>query len=362
MSSYKKTYVLPFKYEIPTYTDIFKDKHSIFGIWIKYFKRYCFIFLRGQKQLEVSRISREHRDILWINFSAPSLGDSLMDLSSRVLLSEKRVDLLSDKKNAHIYKDDNFFNAVFTEEMELSNNRYDLIILDSYSTRSISIKAKVAYYVPFVGMYGYFNGPEVNRVLFSFHRMNHLIGYPKSENEINNSAKTYISISPDDNEVINKLQLPKKFISIALGGEWSYRTFKNWCKVIQRIIVLNPNIKIALTGSSNAISYENLILENLPSNNLLSFVDRFSYKQTTQIIAKSELLLCCDGGLMHAANALGVKVLPLFARLGSEMQLTSTCSCYPLFDKLDVNNISIEDIVINFCKALNLDYIHPENE
>ena len=32
-------------------------------------------------------------------------------------------------------------------------------------------------------MFGFYNGPEVNRVLFSFHRMNSLLGYIKSENE-----------------------------------------------------------------------------------------------------------------------------------------------------------------------------------
>ena len=48
----------------------------------------------------------------------------------------------------------------------------------------IKIKSKVAPKIFFVGIYGYFNGPEVNRILFSFHQMNNLLGYAYSENEI----------------------------------------------------------------------------------------------------------------------------------------------------------------------------------
>ena len=50
-----------------------------------------------------------HKEILWINISAPSLGDSLTDLSSRTMLSDRKVDLFTDKKNSDLYKDDFIF-------------------------------------------------------------------------------------------------------------------------------------------------------------------------------------------------------------------------------------------------------------
>ena len=77
----------------------------------------------------------------------------------------------------------------------VDKNKYDLVIIDSYSSRSMRVKAEVAPSLNYVGMYGFFNGPEVNRTLFSFHQMNNLLGNIKEEDEILNLAKNHISIS-----------------------------------------------------------------------------------------------------------------------------------------------------------------------
>ena len=139
---------------------------------MKFLRRYLFLFFLKQKNLELLSILPNHQKILWINVSAPSLGDSLMDLSSRVLLAGRSVDLFSDAKNINLYLDDQYFNNVYSKASQLNNHEYDLVILDSYSTRSIKIKAKVAPNTVFVGMFGYFNGPEVNRILYLYHQMN----------------------------------------------------------------------------------------------------------------------------------------------------------------------------------------------
>ena len=358
MFKYKKIHTLPFKFEIPNYTREFLKKKSTTKSWIKYFKRYLYIFFKGQHSLEVFKISGEHLNILWINFSAPSLGDSLMDLSSRTLLFDKKVDLLTDKKNAHLYHSDLSFSSVFTDKKEVVNICYDLVIIDSYSTTSIKIKTDVAPLVPFVGLYGYFNGPEVNRVLFSFHQINSLLGYPYSESDINNKAKCSLSISTDDDELIKSLKLPTKFVAIVIGGEWEYRTYNNWDKVIEQLLLIDNNLKLILLGSENAKDSEKVILEKIPTLNLESYVAKFTFNQTAQIISQANLLLCCDGGLMHAANALDTKIIPLFARLQVELQLTISCKSFPLFDSIDVNNISVDDVILKYTEAANSDHNH----
>jgi len=362
MLNFKETYTLPFKFWIPNYIDIFLKNMSATYRWIKYFKRYSYINLKGQGSLEVESISEAHKNILWINYSAPSLGDSLMDLSSRILLKDKKVDLLTNLKNGHIFESDKFFRNVFTNQSQVINNFYDLVILDSYSTRTIRLKSEVAAQVQYVGMFGYFNGPEVNRVLFSFHRMNHLLGYSKTESQINSLAKCHMTISKDDKRVVSELNLPNKFIAIVLGGEWKYRTYNNWVKVIEHLLLLDKSMNIVTIGSSNAIKTNEIILEKFPKSNLTSFIAEYSFNQTAQIISKSMLLICCDGGLMHAANSLGVKVLPLFARLNAEMQLTQSCIADPISDEFDVNNIQYEEIVMKYCEIFNLDYNHHQSE
>ena len=49
MLSFKKTYLLPFKFEIPNYTQEFLKQGSIIKAWIKFIKRYLFIVLKTAK-------------------------------------------------------------------------------------------------------------------------------------------------------------------------------------------------------------------------------------------------------------------------------------------------------------------------
>jgi len=362
MLNFKKTYTLPFKYEIPHYIEDFLKQKALFNRWIKYFKRYLFIILNGQRKLELFSILPKHKDILWINISAPSFGDSLMDLSSRVLLEGRNIDLFTIKNVDDIYSTDKSFNNVYSNEEIASKNKYDLVILDSFSSRSIKVKCRVAPRANFIGMFGYFNGPEVNRALFSFHQMNNLLDYKMSEKEINSITRTSISISKVDKDLINKINLPDKYIAIVLGGEWEYRTYNKWDEVIEYIIKNHHHISIALIGSGNANVIANKLIKQFPSNNLLNYVSKFTFNQTAQIIKQADILICCDGGLMHAANASNKTIVPLFARLSSKMQLTDCINAFSLFDKEDVNNISVEEVVKKYNEAISFVDNHLQGE
>jgi ADP-heptose:LPS heptosyltransferase len=347
-SFFRRTYLFPFKYEVPCFLQ-FQNKKSL-GHFLKFFKRYIYILIKKQNNLELNSINQMHKNILWINMSAKSLGDSLMDLSSRVMLKDKNIDLFTDKKNAHIYLNDSFFDNVYTKVIDIKENKYDLTIIDSYSTRSIKIKSKISYDSAYVGMYGYFNGPEVNRVLFSFHQMNHLLNYKKSEAQINSFAKSSLSISYLDKEIVDNLAL-EKYITIALGGEWQYRTYNKWLEVVDQLLIEDKELNIILIGSQNANNIATKILSKFPEGNVINFVSKLSFMQTAEVIKRSEILLCCDGGLMHAANAVNVKIIPLFARLTPKMQLTDSVQSFPLFDEIDVNNILVKTIVSKYLEV-----------
>ncbi len=351
MSSYKKTYTLPFKFDIPNYSEAFLAETSDLKRKLKYIKRFFYILVKRQSRLEVFNILPTHNRILWINLSAPSLGDSLMDLSSRIMLKERKVDLFTDRKNADLYENDFIFSTIFTDIKQLTSKKYDLVIIDSYSTRSIRIKANIANEAIFVGMYGYYNGPEVNRVLFSFHQMNNILGYTKNEDEINKIAKTSISISRRDEEIIQQINLPFKFIAFATGGEWNYRTYKKWDCVIEKLLSQDKDLNIILVGSDNAINSSRAIMDKFAGYNVSNYVAKFTFNQTAEIISKAQILLCCDGGLMHSANAVDTPIVALFARLTKEMQLTKSNSSFSIFDKDNVNNISVEDILKKYNEA-----------
>jgi len=358
MLSFKNTYSLPFKFGIPNYTTNFLDSTSLISRFTKYSKREIFLYLKGQKKHEVFNISEHQSSILWINLSASSLGDSLMDLSSRALLKNKRIDLFTDEKNAKLYSDDLFFSSVYTNKDENIKSNYDLVIIDSYSTRSIRVKSKVAPSTPYVGMFGHYNGPEVNRVLFSFHQMNNLLGYPKSEIEINSSAACSMFISNVDKDFIKELSLPSQYITIALGGEWPYRTYDKWINVIEILVKKDKKLNVVLVGSDNATKLASEIMEIFSDCNLFNCVGKYTFSQTSQIILKAQLLMCCDGGLMHAANALNTPVLAMFAKLRPQMQLTKSNKVFPIFDDSDVRNIKFQDLLEIYYKSTKLDHTH----
>ena len=87
--------------------------------------------------------------------------------------------------------------------------------------------------------------------------------------------------------------------------------------------------------------------------NIYNCVNQYSFNQTAQIISQSDVLLCCDGGLTHAANSLNKTIIPLFARLTPAMQLTDCVNAFPLFDDTDVNNITTEDVIERYKEAIN---------
>ncbi len=362
MSNFSKTYTLPFRFDIPNYTQDFLDQTPKFKRWLKFIKRYLYIVLKRQKNLEVFYILPKHENILWINVSAPSLGDSLMDLSSRIMLKGRDIDLFTDQKNAYIYTDDHIFNNVFINIKGISGSKYDLVIIDSYSSRSINIKSKIALSTPFLGMFGYYNGPEVNRVLFSFHQMNYLLGYIESEDEINASAKASMSISKKDQKVVNQPSLPDSYIAIVLGGEWDYRTYNKWDKVIKGMLTKNKELNIVFIGSSNAKEISKTLLSMFTNSNIFDCVAKYSFNQTVQIIKQAQILLCCDGGLMHSANAVNTPVVPLFARLTPQMQLTNAINAFPLFDESDVNNITVESVLAKYDEAVSFVDSRPQDE
>jgi len=342
--SYKKTYTLPFDQKVPNDIKDYLLSSNILKIWFKFLKRYLFLVLNKQANLERSVIVKKHKKILWINLSAPSLGDSLMDLSSRILLKQRDLDLFTDNFNAVLYKNDQYFENVYTKITEVCERKYDLIIIDSFSTRTVKIKCRIAFNTEFVSMFGFFNGPDINRTLYSFYRMNSLLGQQVSQRDISKLYRPSITLSPEDIDLPIDISLPKKYIVIAVGGEWEYRTYNHWIKVIKLILNDSPRQNVILVGSKNALDYLEKNSAHIDRTNIQNLVNKISFLQTASIIKSASLVLCCDGGLMHAACAVDARMIVLISRIKKEMRLTKLVRAEVLFDNADVNNIKPERV------------------
>lgn len=323
--------------------------------WIfKYLKRRSFTLLVSRMLglvPELNSIADEHRRILWINLAAPSLGDSLMDLSARVLLDEREVVLLTHSKNKSLFKNDDCFSSVFSDHRALiakyGKSYFDLVICDSYSPRVLSRKLAVAPFVPFVGLYGYLNGFEVHRTYFAFARMMELLALDKIDDPIRPTLSLCERLKKQKREVD---------VCISVGGEWSFRTYDQWCEIVSWLT--EKGYSVSLVGSENGVHDASKILNKQPS--VRSTVGFLSLKEVCMEVAKAKIFIGVDGGLWHIACAIPIPTVVLFADCqifdedGNRVtRETKDMLCETLYDEVRVANIEAKQVVRAFERLRN---------
>lgn len=342
MLGFYRTYTPPFKENVFTTVDDFFRRVPLYKRFQRFLGRYLYAEIALIKSQKIDKILPKHTKILWVQWVDSYLGDSLADLSSRILLKDKQIDLLTKENVAKIYQNDEFFNQIFTDPSDCK--KYDLVIIGSYRQRELRVLSKHILSTPHISLFGYYNSGDFNRLYFSFFRINQLLSKPYDEQYINKIAKPLLPITKNDELVIENYKLPNDFITIAIGGASQERVFDNWDKVIDRLIEVKIIKHIVLIGLQNAQKEaENITLKH--SKIVTNMVGQCSFNQTAQIIKKSRLLLCCDGGLLHAANAVQTPVVALFYYIKPMARLIKINTSYALLDKENINNISIDEIV-----------------
>ncbi len=319
---------------------------------IRYLKRLLYMKLRGQKSLMLDHIPSDAQRILWINITAPSLGDALMDTSGRVLLRERQVVLLTDPKNAELFNTDPVFVQVLRADSDgvrqASTSKFDLIILDSFSPSSLKLKIRAAKTIPFVGVYGFLNAYEVHRIFYSFRRLEHLLALPPD-------AMPRLSIGAANNQ-IQQARIPAR-IAIAVGGEWSFRTYLNWGPVISALLQIDHSI--VLLGSENGRSIADALVGDFGSS-INNMVGKTTLGSAIITLMACNLFVGADGGLWHVASACGLPSVALHAdcQLYDEMgnwhsRAGAEPLCIPIRAVRSVNEITPE-MVLNAVQTLKL--------
>ena len=303
---------------------------------LKFIKRYVVYWIIGRMfglVREKNRIADAQR-VLWVNFSAPSLGDSLMDLSARVLVADREVDLFTSRKNAKLYQEDPWFKQVFDCADQVGRG-YDVVICDSYAPRVLWKKFMVAPLTPIATMYGFLNGFDLNRTYFAFARMLELLGNP----EARFSIRPYLSPRLDIKTGAE--------VCIAVGGEWSFRTYRHWGIVVD--LLLRRGVAIHLVGGPNGRVYDDKLTERYPA--ITSSVGN-QLDEVASEIANTPIFLGADGGLWHMACAVNRPTVALFAdceifnQVGQRvMRDTEDLMCETLYDPVEVSNIDPHAVV-----------------
>lgn len=342
-------YTPRFKGSLPSSIDEMLDNESYFTklkATIRLYRRFLTLLISAQLGLEYEYIPRNIRRVLWINVSSTSIGDSIMELSGRVLLREKyQLDLLTDAKNAAIYASDDIFNRVYNSAEQIDEN-YDFVLLDINNSKSIRLKAKYFKCIPFASIMGYFYGADFNRMLFSFKRINALQGYAVNDEYINQHAQNYLNLA-NFRTLVSERQ-----IVLVIGGEDQLiRTYHRWDSVVTLLSQQFSEYSIVLIGSANGVEMSAKIM-SLKLPNLRNEVNQLSLVETASIIANSDYFIGADGGLMHIADALNIAGVALFARFKAKFRLAPHTLLRDVYANDKVSDIEPEIIVEVFTEVV----------
>lgn len=351
----QETWQPPFPQALPSSVDDYTKRLSVWAVARRRASRSLNFLFHGQGPLERERIDPSvHRRVLWIHHGMPQVGDSLTDLAARELLRGKveRLDLLTNPHLLQLYRSDQVFTNIGSTAAELPGP-YDLVLLHSAS--SYSVKEKFAHYrrVPFAHIYGYYTGPEHNRTLFGYCRMVQLLGLPLSEDEIQRMACPSMWASAEEEDKVERLQIPRDAIVMAIGGVRDWCTYLQWPQVLQGLRAQGVDRPVVLVGSDNGKAMRDQIMAANPGLTIIDRIAQHSLGEVHAIMRRGALVVCSDGGLLHVAHTARVPVVTLFAGISEpRFRLTAANRTTWLYGANWVNDVPAADLVTRILEAI----------
>ena len=273
------------------------------------FKRDLLLLLTGQLQLAQAKVPQTAKRVLYVYLGTPQLGDSIMDLSSRVLWQERglQVDMFTHGSIAYFYAQDPSFNRVITDARDLDVH-YDFLVLQSYGAKCLKFKWRYFFSKPFMALHGHYYGCEFNRLEFADGAWRYALGLPSvPSNEV---------CPPVFNlRLCHALRARKKCqIFLAVGGVVAWRTYSHWADVIREASKRIPDIEWVLLGSANGLEQAASIMHTFAgSQSVINYVDAMPLEGVFELLQTAGLLVAADGGLLHVGRAAQAPVLGLFA-------------------------------------------------
>lgn len=321
-----QAYTPPFAAILPSNARTFVAVEPARKIFWRRIRRGLWLRLNGQAALEQRRIRPSDRRILWIHQGMPQIGDSLMDLACRVLLRgcAERIDLLTDAHLVPLYENDDVFTHAWQFAREAAGHDYDLVIVLSASAQSLREKLRFFRALPYVNLHGFYTGPEFNRTLFGFLRLDQLLDAGIGAANLAAMARPHMVVSQAVRHSVDALSLPPRFVAIALGGVRDWRTYDAWSAVLDALDRVGNDVPVVLLGSANASAMRDALFAHPHRRVVVDAVDRHSLPEVFEILRRSSVVACADGGLMHLAQAADAPTVALFAdRIDPSYRLTA---------------------------------------
>lgn len=344
--------------EIPHDPLPYRKRTPRYKIVKKFFHKYLFLRLNGQLSLLREKIDPKSK-ILLLYTGKDSFGDSNLELSGRSLLRGLglSIDLLTLPKLLPQFREDDVFSRIFTAIEDINKSDYDAVLLAEFNHRSLRLKAKHFPELPFATLFGYFDGPARNQCHFSYTAFNDIFSIGFSNKKLLSIAKPYLNSSIDTERSIVELCPSEPFVCLSVGGIDPYRTYGQWPEVLRLIDRQSDRHHVrdvVLVGADNGKEVAGQLKQlQLDSIRITDRVATLSLLQSRSMIARAQLFLGCDGGLMHVAHSTATPSVALFsAKEPQQYWTTEACHCHGIQSTGAVSEIPPETIVGKFVSTV----------
>jgi hypothetical protein len=313
-------------------------------------KRTALMLLSGQQLLIANDAPQEVRKLLWY-YDWATIGDSIMDLSQRFLIDPRiSIDLCMPHGPLELFAGDDRFRRV-VRSLNDCDARYDMVIVQSLSTKAILKKLQYHPFTPWFSIMGHRRDEHFSRIHLAYEQIARVF---KSKHESGPIEPTLTMPNPC------AARSDRFTIAVAVGGGDKRRRFEDWAVLLQ-LIASNwpkqaPSPRFVLLGAGkSAFDAVKAIRDRLDCPHIDSHVDLPNITAAAELIEQSRFFVGADGGLMHIAAALGKPGVAMFCQIKPEWRLHSQSKMRTVFAEQDINSIPTETIaseVTDYCRTL----------
>ncbi len=302
----------------------------------------------GQSRRRVERVPGDVRRMLWV-YTWTTVGDAIMDLAPRILVPRRvAVDLLIAPVLAPLFAGDRRLRKVHSS-LETLTGDIDFVLLDSFRTTSLRLKAKRYAGLSFASMRGHNAGECFDRVAFADRRMRQLFGLPLEE-----VVQPRLDLGEAGGKVFDDVRFR---IAVPVGARVARKRYPHWNETLAVIVAgwprhMAPPLFILLGHGESARRDLRAIGPAFVAAHAVSQVDSGDLRKAALDIAECDAFLGVDGGLMHVAMAVGTPGLALFAQVDPAYFLRSVGTMQALRCEDEVSALEPERVAATFLAAL----------
>lgn len=323
----------PLSEPVPANDEAFTAHTGLRKLGRRQLRRSLYLHFSGQKKSLHASINPSWRRGLWLYRGVPQIGDALMDLAPRSLLKAKGIamDLCSEPHIAALFQGDPWFGKVFDSAAALKAQDYDFVIVQSYKSRSLRDKVSFLPALPWISIHGFYTGPEFHRASFAARRLCDALSVEPDAGGFAAHARQKLAALPHVPDAPGAARPVR--IALALGGVDPLRTYTRWLELRVRLERRFP-VEWTLLGSSNGTgAAKAFAAQASPVTAIHNLVGQTSLARCREAMQSQDVLVACDGGLMHLGVTTDARLVALFTatvsprwRLPFDLQATALVS------------------------------------